>query len=66
MKIIKENIKKGFITIKIEDLDDLWYLSQVIDENDFISGKTLRKIKLESDIRSKKIEKKPVKLKIQV
>ncbi|MBU1245883.1 MAG: mRNA surveillance protein pelota [Nanoarchaeota archaeon] len=66
MKIIKENIKKGFVTLKIENLDDLWYLSQIIDETDFISGKTLRKIKLESDTRSKKIEKKTVKLKIEV
>ena len=67
MKIINKNIKKGEIKIKIENLDDLWYLSHIIDKNDFIKGKTIRKIKIgEQQQRNIKIIKKPVFLKIQL
>jgi hypothetical protein len=40
------DLRKGEVTIKVENLDDLWYLSHIIDEDDFIKGKTLRKIKI--------------------
>ena len=46
MKILKRNLKKGEIKLRIENLDDLWYLSQIIDSNDLVSGSTLRKIKI--------------------
>ena len=48
MKIISSNFKKGEAKVKIETLDDLWYLSQVIDVGDTVKGKTLRKIKVGS------------------
>lgn len=48
MKIISSNFKKGEAKIKVESLDDLWYLTQIIDKNDFVKGKTLRKIKVGS------------------
>ena len=38
--------KKGKATLRIESLDDLWYLSQLIDPRDFIRAKSYRKIKL--------------------
>lgn len=44
MKIIFSNLKKGEVKIRIENLDDLWYLSHIIELNDFVKGKTLRKI----------------------
>ena len=66
MKQLYSNIKKGEIKLKIENLDDLWYLSTIIDPNDIIKGKTIRKIKLgEKEQRKIKIIKKPVFLKIQ-
>lgn len=46
MKILKKDLKRGDIAVQIEDLDDLWYLSQLIEVSDHVSGKTVRKIKL--------------------
>ncbi|MBW2973314.1 mRNA surveillance protein pelota [Candidatus Woesearchaeota archaeon] len=48
MKIISSNFKKGEAKVKVENLDDLWYLSQVIDAGDTVKGKTFRKIKVGS------------------
>ncbi len=44
MQLISENFKKGEVTLKAENLDDLWYLSQMIDKGDLIKGKTFRKM----------------------
>lgn len=66
MKIIHQNLKKGEIRLKSENLDDLWYLSHIIDKGDLIKGKTIRKIKIgTSDQRNVRIIKKPVFLKIK-
>ena len=46
MKLIHSDFKKGEAKIKVENLDDLWYINQIIEKNDLIKGKTLRKIKL--------------------
>ena len=67
MKIIHQNLKKGIVKIRIEGLDDLWHLNQLIDPSDFVSGQTFRKIKLgKSDERSTKVEKKKVFVTLQV
>ncbi len=67
MKILDLNEKKAFFKVKIENADDLWYLSQLIEKNDLVSGKTERKVKLgESDERNVKIIKKPCFLEIEV
>jgi len=58
MKIISSDFKKGPVKIKIESLDDLWYLSQIIDVGDIVKGKTLRKIKVGSS--EKEAVRKPV------
>jgi protein pelota len=67
MKKINADFRKGHAKIKIENADDLWYLSQVIDVGDLISGKTLRKLKIggEED-RKQKVIKKPIFIKIKV
>ncbi|NQV08799.1 mRNA surveillance protein pelota [Candidatus Woesearchaeota archaeon] len=59
MKIIHSNFKKGDIKIKVENLDDLWYLSQIIDISDKIQGKTERKLKIggETDRTQKTVRK---------
>ena len=46
MQIIRQNLKKGEIKVKSESIDDLWYLSHIIDVGDLIRGQTLRKIKI--------------------
>lgn len=46
MKILSSDFKKGFAKVKVENLDDLWYLSQIINKGDRVKGKTVRKIKI--------------------
>lgn len=67
MRKINADFRKGSVKLRIENADDLWYLSQVIDKGDLVSGKTLRKLKLggEED-RKVKVVKKPVFIKIRV
>lgn len=59
MKQIFADLKKGIVKLKVDNLDDLWYLSQIIDVGDLISGKTERKVKLggENDRSGKNIRK---------
>ncbi len=45
MKIVHKSLKKGLIKLEIQNADDLWFLSQVIQQGDIVSGKTTRKIK---------------------
>lgn len=45
MKIIYSNIKKGELKVEVQTLDDLWYLYGIIEQGDFIKGKSYRKIK---------------------
>lgn len=63
MKILR--FQKNQAKILIENLDDLWTTSTLVDTGDIIEGRTFRKIKLGSvDDRSQNIVKKPVFLKI--
>ena len=48
MKKIFEDLKHGIVKIKIENLDDLWYLSTIVDKGDLVKGETFRKIKTDS------------------
>lgn len=65
MKILKKDLKHGTVTIQVSNLDDLWYISQVIDQGDIVSSKTERKIKASTD-ENAKLVRKTVFLKIQV
>ena len=63
MKIIYKNLKDGEIKFRITKLDDLWYLSHIIEPGDLIKGRTERKLELGE---KKKKVKKTVFLSIQV
>ncbi len=66
MKTIYQNLKKGIIKVKAENIDDLWYLSHILDKNDLIKAQTIRKIKLgQGEERTTKIIKKRVTLTIK-
>ncbi len=58
--------KKGKATLRIESLDDLWYISQLVDPHDFVRAKSYRKIKLSGEGEKAKVDKKPVTLTIEV
>ncbi len=45
MRILHKNIKQGDVKVVVDTLDDLWYLSSIIEEHDLVSGPTERKIK---------------------
>ncbi len=65
MRILR--FQKNEAKVLVENLDDLWYLSNIIDEGDSVEGRTFRKIKLGGeDERSQRISKKPVFLRIVV
>ncbi len=66
MKIIHKDLRKGEFKIRIENLDDFWYLSNIIDTGDIIKGKTTRKIKIgDSEQRKSEAVKKTVFLSIK-
>ncbi len=46
MRIIFKDLKKGIIKLKIENLNDLWYLNKILEPGDIIRGKAERKINL--------------------
>jgi len=61
MKQIYFNLKKAELKLKLENMDDLWCLSQIIEPDDLVKGKTIRKIKIgETNQRKVNIVKKTV------
>jgi len=67
MKVIFKDLKHGEIKLIPENLDDIWHLYNIIDEGDLIRAVTFRTDEQKDDkIRSKKAEKKRMKLGIRV
>lgn len=66
MIILVSNFKKGFVKIKININDDLWYLESIVEPGDEIKARTLRSQFLEREGRKEKIGRRPMVLKIQV
>lgn len=65
MKIL--HFRKNEAKLVVENIDDLWQLSNIIDAGDTLEGRTFRKIKLgTAEERSHKIAKKPVFLRISI
>jgi len=46
MKLVSKNLKQGAIKLTIETPEDIWHVSQLVDEGDLVKGKTTRKIKI--------------------
>jgi len=67
LKILKRNLKEGKIAIKIEFLDDLWILYNVVSPDDIVISRTTRRVRLGDD-ESRKQEsfRKPMTLHIKV
>jgi protein pelota len=66
MNIIGSDFQKGFVKIKINLNDDLWYLDNVLETGDVIKSKTLRSLFLEREGKQEKIGKKPMILSIRL
>jgi len=46
MQIISQNLRKNELKLRIENIDDLWHLSQLIEPGDIIKGQTIRKVRI--------------------
>lgn len=66
MKILEKDLKKGIVKIKIQSKEDCWHLYNLVNKGDFISAFTYRSKKNDEKIRSKKLGKERVYLKIEV
>ena len=67
MKQIYFNLKKGELKLKVENMDDLWCLSHIIEPGDLVKGRTIRKIKIgETNQRKVNIIKKTIFIEIRV
>lgn len=67
MKVLDCKPRKGFVKLRVESLDDLWYLSQVVFEGDLIKSLSVRRIKEKDDmLRSGGGERKTVTLTVKV
>ncbi len=67
MKLLKTDLKHGFVQLRTESLDDLWLLYTVLQKDDFVSAETERKIKIGDDNdRNAKTVRKKMFLKIKV
>ena len=67
MQVIFFDFKKKIVKVQIEDIDDLWHLSHIIDIGDQVSSKTLRKIKLNTSTQeSSNIKRVPITLEIKI
>ncbi len=67
MRILKKDLKKGFVHLKAESPEDLWHLSRVIAPNDHVRGSTERKIKIGGeDARNQKVVRKKMTLTLKV
>ncbi len=65
MKLVYSDLKQGRVKAGIDSIDDLWYLSTIIEAGDVVEGKTVRKMKFGGE-EKQKAERKKVFLKIRV
>jgi len=54
MKIFYIDRKHGIVKLKVENLDDLWYLSSVLQQGNLVKTKTDRRIKAKDDMAREK------------
>jgi len=67
MKVIFKDLKHGEIKLMHENLDDIWHLYNVVEEGDLVRAVTFRTDEQKDNkIRSKKAEKKRMKVGIRV
>ncbi len=67
MRVLCKDIKKGAIKLRLENMDDLWHLNNVVEPRDLVFGVTYRRDEKASDkIRAEKVEKKRMWLGVEV
>jgi len=67
MRIVDLENNEGYSVLIIQDLDDLWYLQNIISPGDIVRMTTLRRVEKKEDMtRSKETSRKPVTLTLTV
>ncbi|MHC1605433.1 MAG: mRNA surveillance protein pelota [Candidatus Methanofastidiosia archaeon] len=67
MRIVHKDLSKGEIKLKIETLDDMWHLSNIIEEGDMVYATTFRRQQAKQDmLRPTKTEKIKVYLGVRI
>jgi protein pelota len=67
LKILRRILKEGKIVLKIETLDDLWHLYNVIAPGDTVISRTTRRVKIgDEDARKQESIRKPMTLVLEV
>ncbi len=67
MKILKRVPKEGKITVKVENLDDLWHLYNVVLPGDVVIARTTRRVRIgNEDARKQESVRKPMTLVLRV
>ncbi len=67
MKILHQDTRTGKIKLRVDNLDDLWHIKNILNPEDIVSAMTYRREETQSDkIRSERGEKKRMRLDIEV
>jgi protein pelota len=67
LKVLKRNLKEGRITLKIEVLDDLWHLYNLVSPGDTVVSRTTRRVKVGADdARKQESVRKPMTLVLKI
>jgi protein pelota len=67
LKILKRILKEGKIALKIEALDDLWHLYNVVAPGDIVVSRTTRRVRVgDEDSRKQDSVRKPMTLTVKV
>ncbi len=54
MKIVFEDMRRGVVRVRVEDVDDLWVIKNVLKEGDVVVARTLRDVKLDGEGKRRK------------
>jgi protein pelota len=66
MRMLKKDLRHGLMTLKVENPDDLWHLSHVLQEGDLLKTRTMRKVAVKAGGEFRLGEKKPMVLTIRL
>lgn len=65
MQVLKQDRRKGFIRLRVQNLDDLWHLEKILEPGDLVRARTFRKATLKRGEEIIKGERKPVTLTVR-
>lgn len=66
MKVLHRDLKEGKLKLKVESLDDLWYMKSILEEGDTVEGVSYRRIRDEERKRADRGERVKMHLAIRV